>query len=282
MSAGSAAAPEPVEVAVLAGRGKTGRAVCRALTGAGARPRPLGRADAARLDDALVGCSALHLMAPNLHPDEPAYVSTVLAAARAAGVRRVVYHSVTAPYVPDLPHHLGKARSEDLVRRSGLEWTLLQPCAYVQNLVPGLLAAGRDGAPEPAVRVPYDPDRLFGLVDLVDVAAAAAVVLLDDGHAGATYELGGPRLVSTRDVALAAGRVLGRDVPVERTPIEAAASDADPRERDWLRAMFAYYDRHGLPAAALPLRALLGRDTHDLTATLTRELTPEAPRTVGR
>ena len=220
-------------------------------------------------------------MAPNLHPDEPAYVAVVLDAARSAGVRRVVYHSVVAPYVPDLPHHLGKARSEDLVRRSGLGWTLLQPCAYVQNLVPGLLAAGPDGAPEPAVRVPYDPDRLFGLVDLVDVAAAAAVVLVDDGHVGATYELGGPRLVSARDVAVAAARVLGREVPVQRLPLETSANAGDPRERDWLRAMFAYYDRHGLPAASLPLRVLLGRDAHDLPATLTREL-GRGPAAVGR
>ena len=34
----------------------------------------------------------------------------------------------------------------------------------------------------------------------------------------------------------------------------------DHRARDWLLAMFAYYDRHGLPAGTLTMRALLGRD----------------------
>jgi hypothetical protein len=31
----------------------------------------------------------------------------------------------------------------------------------------------------------------------------------------------------------------------------------DPGTHPWLSAMFAYYDRHGLPVGTLPLRALL-------------------------
>lgn len=262
--------PEVAEVAVLAGRGKTGRAVSRALAEAGARARPLGRSDLSRLDDALAGCTAVHLMAPNLHPDEPAYVAAVLAAATRTGVRHVVHHSVAAPYAPAMPHHLGKARSEDLVRRSGLSWTVLQPCAYVQNLLPGLTGDA------PSLRVPYDPDRVFGLVDLEDVAAAAATVLLDGvhqgAHHGATYELGGPRPVSVRDVAAAAERVLGREVPVVRIPSGDAVAGLDDREAAWLTAMFDYYDRHGLPTGPLPLRALLGRAAGGLDTVLGREL----------
>ncbi|ANH37757.1 NAD(P)H azoreductase [Nocardioides dokdonensis FR1436] len=254
------------EVGVLAGRGKTGRALARALRERGARVRPLGRADLDRLDPALSGCTAVYLMAPNLHPDEPALVADVLAAAQRVGVDRVVHHSVAAPYTPSMPHHLGKARGEDLVRRSGLRWTVLQPCAYVQNLLSGLRGD------EPAVRVPYDPDRLFGLVDLADVAEAAARVLLEDGHEGATYELGGPRPVSARDVAETAARVLRRDVPLQRVPTDEAVAAAPEAEREWLRAMFEYYDRHGLPTGGLVLRALLGRGGTPLAATLAREL----------
>lgn len=254
------------QVGVLAGRGKTGRALTRALEAVGAGVRPLGRSDLDRLGPALSGCTALHLMAPNLHPDEPGLVTHVLAAAERAGVGRVVYHSVASPYAPEMPHHLGKARGEDLVRRSALPWTILQPCAYVQNLLGAL------GGDEPVVRVPYDPDRVFGLVDLLDVAEVAARVLLEDGHAGATYELGGPRLVSARDVAAAAARVLGREVPVQQVPVEAALAAAPETERAWLGAMFGYYDRHGLPAGGRVLRALLDRDGTTLEATLGREV----------
>ena len=258
------------EVAVLAGRGKTGRAVASALAGRGVRARPVGSELHHDPVAALSGATAVYVIAPNMYADEPDYVAAVLGAAARAGVGQVVHHSVAAPYAPSMPHHLGKARAEDVVRRGPLPWTILQPCAYVQNFVPALRGD------TPALRVPYDVDRPFGLVDLADVAEAAAVVLTDDAHRGATYELGGPATVSVRDVAAAAAAVLGREVPVERTDPEEWArtdgADLGDRERQWLLAMFAYYDRHGLPAGPLPLRCLLDRDPTPLPATLAREL----------
>ena len=210
-------------VAVFAGRGKTGRAVSTHLP----HVRPLGR-DGWDLD----GCDAAYLIAPNLHPDEPAYVAAALDAMRAAGVGRVVYHSVASPYVPAMPHHVGKAASEDLVRRSGLAWTVLQPGAYLQNL----------DLSGPVLEVPYDVDAVFGFLDLADLGVAAARVLLEDGHNGATYELAS-RQATVRQLAAEAG-VEARQV-------------ADPGAHPWLSAMFAYYDDHGLPAGTLTLRALL-------------------------
>lgn len=223
-----------MRIAVLGGHGKTGRAVAAALADRGAEAVPLGRDAWPDLPGALAGCGAAYLIAPNLHPDEPAYVGEALAAMSAAGVARVVYHSVASPYVPEMPHHLGKAASEDLVRRSGLAWTILQPGAYVQNL----------DLAWPSVSVPYDVDAPFGLLDLADLGAAAATVLLEGGHEGATYELAS-RQVTTRQLAAEAG------LTAERV--------ADPGTHPWLTAMFGYYDRHGLPVGTLPLRALLGR-----------------------
>jgi uncharacterized protein YbjT (DUF2867 family) len=222
-----------MRVAILGGHGKTGRAVSAALADRGAVAVPLGRADWDGLAGALDGCDAVYVVAPNLHPDEPEYVAEALVAAQLAGVGRVVYHSVASPYVPAMPHHLGKAAAEDLVRRSGLAWTILQPGAYLQNLdLTG------------PVRVPYDVHAAFGLLDLADLGAVAATVLLDDGHVGATYELAS-RVTTVAELAAEAG------VTAERVD--------DPGTHAWLSAMFAYYDRHGLPVGTLPLRALLGR-----------------------
>src|SRR4051812_6722094 len=215
-------------VAVVGGHGKTGRAVTAALPDA----IPLGRADWGDLPGALAGCDTGYLIAPNLHPDEPTYVGDALAALTAAGVERVVYHSVASPYVPAMPHHVGKAVSEDLVRRSGLAWTILQPGAYLQNL----------DLSGPVVRVPYDVDAPFGFLHLADLGAAAARVLLEDGHAGATYELAS-RHATVRRLAGEAGF--------------AAEKVADPRTHPWLSAMFDYYDEHGLPVGTLTLQALL-------------------------
>jgi uncharacterized protein YbjT (DUF2867 family) len=222
-----------VRVAVLGGHGKTGRAVCAALAARDVDALPLGRAEWSDLAAAVAGCEAAYVIAPNLHPDEPAYVATVLTALTAAGAGRVVYHSVASPYVPAMPHHLGKAVSEDLVRRSGLAWTVLQPGAYLQNLD---LTAPLD--------LPYSPDAPFGFLDLADLGRAAAVVLTETGHSGATYELA-TRLATVRELASEAG------VEVRRVP--------DPGSHPWLSAMFAYYDDHGLPVGTKVLAALLGR-----------------------
>ncbi|HYF74848.1 MAG TPA: NmrA family NAD(P)-binding protein [Nocardioides sp.] len=221
-------------IAIIGGHGKTGRALAAALTARGATAVALGRADWPQLAAATTGCDAAYLIAPNLHPDEPAYVAAALESLRAAGVPRLGYHSVASPYCPDMPHHLGKAVAEDLVRRSGLAWTILQPGAYVQNL----------DLSGPVVRVPYDVNAVFGFADLPDVGAAAATVLLEPGHAGATYELA-TRVATVAELAAEAG--------------VAAERGEDPGTHPWLSAMFAYYDRHGLPAGTLPLRALLGR-----------------------
>jgi uncharacterized protein YbjT (DUF2867 family) len=216
-------------VAVFGGHGKTGRAVCASVPDAVA----IGRAEWGDLAVTLAGCDTAYLIAPNLHPDEPGYVADALAALTAAGIGRVVYHSVASPYAPAMPHHVGKAVSEDLVRRSGLAWTILQPGAYLQNL----------DLTGPVVRVPYDVDAPFGFLDLADLGRAAARVLLDDGHAGATYELAS-RQASVRQLAEEAG------IAAERVD--------DPGTHPWLTAMFEYYDRHGLPAGTRTLRALIG------------------------
>ena len=222
-----------IRVAVLGGNGKTGRAVCDALTRREVSSVSVGRADWARLADVLAGCQAAYVIAPNMHPDEPRYVADALDAMRSAGVPRVVYHSVAAPYAPQMPHHLGKARAEDLVRRSGLAWTILQPGAYLQNLdVRGDLA------------VPYDVDAVFGFADLAEVGEAAAVVLTEEGHVGATYELAS-RVATASQLAAESGH----------RAVRVPATDEHP----WLRAMFDYYDRHGLPVGTRTLSMLLRR-----------------------
>lgn len=264
------------EVAVISGRGKTGRAVASELAHVGSSARALGRDERSGLAAAMTGCRAVYLMAPNMAPDEPGLVTEVLAAARTVGITRVVYHSVAAPYAPLMPHHLNKAVSEDLVRRSGSDWTILQPCAYVQNVLPGL--QGED----PGVDVAYDLDAPFGLVDVQDVAQAAATVLTRAEHIGATYELGGPALVGMRDVAAIAQTVLSRPVRAQRVSEQAWAAGPgaalDPREREWLLAMFAYYDQYGLPSRPHTLATLLGRPPRDVREVLHRDL-PRPRRT---
>jgi uncharacterized protein YbjT (DUF2867 family) len=223
-----------MRIAIVGGNGKTGRAVAGGLEQRGAEVVALGRAEWHDLAEAMRGCGAAYVVAPNFHDDEPAYVDHALVACRAAGVDRVVYHSVASPYLPEMAHHLGKAEAEHRVRRSGLAWTILQPGVYLQNFdLTGPL------------QVPYDVHARFGFLDLADLGRAAATVLLEDGHDGATYELDS-RTASVAGLAAEAGTTAER----------VDTGDAPPG----LRAMFGYYDRYGLPAGTFVLRALLAPD----------------------
>ena len=238
-------------IAVLGGSGKTGRAVRSALESRGTVAVSIGRADWANLPAELRGCDAAYVIAPNLHADEPAYVAQVLAACQDAGLQRAVYHSVALPYAAEMPHHLAKARAEELVRRSGLAWTVLQPGAYLQNFP-------LDGSP---IRVAYSLGATFGLAHLGDVGEAAATVLLEPGHDGVGYELASfPATVA--EVARAAGAEVDEVTPEEWARTDGR--DLEPRVREWLLAMFRYYDHHGLPVGTRPLATLLGREPTSL------------------
>lgn len=283
----------PLRVAVTGASGKTGAAVVAGLLEAGHHPVALVRRPAAadglaargveaRLVDveglvadlvaALDGVGAVYHVPPNMHPAEDVLTGAVVDAAVAAGVRRFVYHSVLHPHVPAMPHHLRKADSELLVRRSPLDWTVLQPASYAQNVLPFVDAARAEGR----YRVPYDVDRPFTPVDLADVAAAAVAVLEDPSTTWGTFELAGPEVLSSVATAEVLGSVLGRPVAAERQSFAEWRTGVDPtgtrRDLDDLAAMFAWYDDHGLVGSPLALRTLLGRTPTTLAAALRREL----------
>src|SRR4051812_13554626 len=177
-------------IVVTAAGGRTGAAVVRALWSRGelvravvgsCRPRPeltaLGAdvvsadlREAAVVEPLLDGADALYLIWPNFDPEETAGAVGPLAAARRAGVGRVVYHSVLRPQARAMPHHAAKDRVEEVLDASGLRWRVLQPCAYADNLDPQLAEAA---APGPFPR-PRGPPRAQAPVDPRGGAAAGA------------------------------------------------------------------------------------------------------------
>lgn len=272
-------------VAVTGAAGKTGRAVTAALAARGipvralvhrpeqaaagvpgaAQAIPVDLADPTAVREALDGVAAIYLIAPNVHPDEPGLLGPVIDACATSGPRAVVYHSVIHPYAPAMPHHVDKARVEAAVADSGLHWTILQPASYFENAL-GVWESVRSSGIWP---LPYSAQALFTPVALADVAEVAATVLADaldpePRHRYATYELAGPEVLSTADMAAAAGRVLGHDVTVTVArpsgPNDADPSDAQAVGRARLRAMFDYYDAHGICGNPTILATLLGRE----------------------
>jgi NAD(P)H dehydrogenase (quinone) len=129
-------------------------------------------------------------------------------AAIADGVRHIAYTSWIALSRGDrsglsADHYA----TEQILKRSGVAWTMLRNSEYMEELLPGaarMAATGRAIVPAHEYGVGY--------VSRADCAAAAAAVLTTPGHDDKVYDITGPALISTRDVAAAVSAVTGKPV----------------------------------------------------------------------
>jgi uncharacterized protein YbjT (DUF2867 family) len=262
-------------IVVTAAGGQTGAAVVRALWSRGHRvralvgssqPRPELTAlsadvraadlrDPASVEPLLAGAEALYLIWPNFDPGETDGATALLDAARRAGVPRVVYHSVLRPQARSMPHHAAKDRVEEALDTGGLRWRVLQPCAYAGNLDVQFLEAADTGI----LRSPWGLEQAQSLVDLRDVADAAAVLLTEEGLDHGTFEVTGPEPLTAPRIAELMAERLGREV----TAVDAVPDGRVPGPERYaprcLRLMFDHYRAHGFAGSPRVLEALLGR-----------------------
>jgi uncharacterized protein YbjT (DUF2867 family) len=202
----------------------------------------------------LAGADALYLIWPNFDPDEAEGAPALFAEARRAGVPRVVYHSVLRPQLRGMPHHAAKDQAEEALDASGLRsWRVLQPCAYADNLDGQLESVRSSGV----LRSSWGVRTAQSLVDLRDVAAAAAVLLTEDGLDGGSFEAAGPEPLTAPDLAERIGRWLGAEVVADDViPGGELPSSYAARCR---RTMFDHYRAHGFAGSPRVLTDLLGR-----------------------
>jgi uncharacterized protein YbjT (DUF2867 family) len=262
-------------IVVTAAGGPTGTAVVRSLRERGCavralvgsrRPRPeldsLGAqvavadlTDPAAVAPLLAGAEALYLIWPNFHPREAAGVTALLDTAHAAGVRRVAYHSVLRPQARSMPHHAAKDRVEEHLDASGLAWRVLQPCAYADNLDAGLPRVAATGRFPSA----WGLEQGQSLVDVRDVADAAAVLLTEDGLDCGTFEAAGPEPLTAPRIAEVLSEHLGRPVSAVDAVPEGPVPPPDHYAAHCRRRMFDHYRAHGFTGSPRVLTTLLGR-----------------------
>lgn len=165
--------------------------------------------DPRSLPSAFEGVQDLWLLVPN-GPRTPEHNMNAMWAARQAGVERVVRLSVVGA-AHDAPSRSARlhALSDREIEQSGMNWTILRPHWFMQNL---LNEAG-DVTAGDTFSLNMDKARL-GMIDARDIAECAARVLLDTPgeHHGRTYTLTGPRSVTFDEVAEGFSGALDRSV----------------------------------------------------------------------
>jgi len=148
--------------------------------------------------------------------------TTAIKAAGAAGVQHIAYTSSVGihPRSPAfvIADHL---YTEELLKRSGMAYTILRDSQYAEVIVtmiaPIAIATGRWTSSA--------GEGCMAFVSKKDCVAAAACVLTNPGHEGATYEVTGPELLSFRDAARLASEISGR--PIEYVVVSHEEKQAE-------------------------------------------------------
>lgn len=221
---------------------------------------------------AIHGNEGVYHICPNMAPDEYDIGKILIEACRETGIDRFVYHSVLHPQIKSMPHHWQKMLVEEELFKSGLPYTILQPTAYMENIL-GYRASIDQGN----YAVPYRSQTRISLVNLSDIGEVSVKIFSSPETLFGTFELAGTMPLSQIEVAEALSLASGtsiRAVEVDRNTWYQNALQQGMSEytRNTLLAMFEYYDQYGLTASPETLKFLLGRQPTSLDEFLRNEL----------
>ena len=209
------------KVLVTGATGTLGKAVVEAVRGTGfavlqavrdmAKVTP--QAEAIRLDyaeqstitPALDGATALVLMAPPLDGRAPELLKPVLAAAKAANVKQVVFVSA---YGVNHNEQAPLRVVEHMVIESGVPYTILRPNFFMENFSEGPQASGiKDGN---AIYLAAG-DGKTSFISVKDIAAVVALAL-KNSLTGTEIDLTGPGAPDHNEVASIISKASGRTI----------------------------------------------------------------------
>lgn len=173
--------------------------------------------DPASLAAAFAGVETL-LLVSGMGPNAVriAHHRAAVDAAKAAGVRRIVYTSsvnpvATSKFVWIIPH----VETEAYLKASGLAYVFLRDNQYAANL-DGVLAKAKETG---VLAMPGAKGKV-AYVTHADVAAAAVGALTGAAGDNTAYELTGPAAYDAWDVAKLVSGALGRPIEVADVAIE--------------------------------------------------------------
>jgi uncharacterized protein YbjT (DUF2867 family) len=192
--------------------------------------------------------------------DERTIGVNMVRAAERAGATKFVLSSVYHPSLNSLSNHRDKQPAEEALFDSELEFTVLQPAIFMQQLAGLWQAAKQNGS----IAQAYSADSRMAYVHYRDVAEVAAEAFVNDRFSYGTFELSSPGMYTRNDLARIMSTALGKPVKPETPDFDEWADRMhmpSGQLRDGLKTMNAEYDQHGFHGGnALVLTTMLGRE----------------------
>ena len=225
-------------ILITGANGNNGQELIRQLTAMGQRVRalvrkPAGAATGSHIELAVGDFDLPETLEAALQGVEKAFLLTPVAehfvqwqkgfieAAQRANVKHLVKFSGMGADASSASELLRlHAKTDDILRNSGVPFTILQPNSFHQNI---LSSAGTIKAQG----VFYWPlkNASQSTVDIRDISAVAAKVFTTSGHEGRTYVITGPEALTFQQAAEKLSSVLGRNIQYVDVPISAAADE---------------------------------------------------------
>lgn len=161
--------------------------------------------DASTFAFALDGVDRLFILHPQDTPNRIVQLRAFVDAAKEAGVKQAVVMSALGA---DRRENDGMYQLEKYVAQVGIETTVLRPNWFMQNFSYQDIRSIKE---RNEIFLPSDNHK-FSFIDTRDIAAVAAKILLEGGHAGKAYTLMGGEALSYPEVAAKISALLGREI----------------------------------------------------------------------
>jgi NAD(P)H dehydrogenase (quinone) len=221
-------------IAVTGATGQLGRLAIAALKARGATPIALARSPEKAADlgvevrafdydaadpAALAGIDTLVLISANEIGKRAPQHKAAIAAAKAAGVKRILYTSLLKADAGGMKLGQEHLETEAALKASGIPATVLRNGWYTENhtgTLPGAIAAG--------ALIGSSGEGRIASASRADFAEAIAVTATGEGHAGQTYELAGDTAFTMAEYAAEVSRLTGRTIPYNNLPEAEYAS----------------------------------------------------------
>ncbi len=160
------------------------------------------------LAPALSGIESLLLISASEVGQRSRQHSNVIEAAKKAGVKRIVYTSLLRADTSSLSLAGEHYATEKMLRKSGIDYTILRNGWYTENYTGSALNAIKGGAVLGSAG-----DGRISSATREDYAEAAAVVLTGKDYSGKVYELAGDEAYTLKDLASEISKQTGKDIP---------------------------------------------------------------------
>lgn len=165
------------------------------------------------LEIALKGIDHLLLVSSNEIGQRARQHQNVIAAAKTAGVKWIVYTSLLHAETSSLSLAGEHLATEKALKESGIQFTLLRNGWYSENYTGSIQGALAGGA-----FLGSAGDGKISSASRADFAEAAVAVLTSEGHQGKIYELAGDEAYTLSELASEISKQTGKNIPYKNLP----------------------------------------------------------------